>query len=131
MSQMRASSGAMPGCASATRGSVPSRRALKIASPFLPSVSRRCASASQSITPTEKMSARRSTFAELTCSGAMYPTLPLTMPAFVTDTAPDAFAMPKSMSLTCPSYVMNTFCGLTSRCTMPSGEPSKSVSSCA
>ena len=95
---------------------------------FLPSRMRLPVSASHRITPAENTSARASTFQPRPCSGDMYETLPLTTPAWVSYIESDAFAMPKSSSLTWPSNVTNTFCGLTSRCTMLSGEPSKSVS---
>jgi hypothetical protein len=38
-----------------------------------------------------------------------------------------ALAMPKSITLTCPSNAIITFCGDTSRCTMGSGRPRSSV----
>ena len=59
--------------------------------------------ASQSITPTEKMSARRSTRSPRPCSGAMYETLPLSTPVRVSDEELSALAMPKSTTLTWPS----------------------------
>ena len=54
------------------------------------------------------------------CSGAMYASFPLIAPGRVWCDAASVFATPKSTSLTCPSYVTNTFCGLTSRCTTSS-----------
>ncbi|BCK70044.1 hypothetical protein Srufu_039970 [Streptomyces libani subsp. rufus] len=47
--------------------------------------------------------------------------VPMTMPVWVmVDWAPcSARAMPKSMTLTAPLFVMITFAGLMSRCTMP------------
>ena len=38
-----------------------------------------------------------------TCSGLMYPNLPLRMPAWVRLALPAALAMPKSISFTSPS----------------------------
>ena len=89
-----------------------------------PFQSLRPAAASQSITPTENTSARRSTRSLRTCSGAMYATLPLSTPVRVSDDEFIAFAMPKSTIFTCPSYVTNTLWGLMSRCTTSSGVPS-------
>ena len=59
--------------------------------------------ASHSITPTEKMSARRSTRSPRACSGAMYATLPLSTPVRVSDDEFSALAMPKSTTFTRPS----------------------------
>jgi len=55
------------------------------------------------ITPTEKMSARRSTRSPRACSGAMYATLPLMTPSPVSVTRFFALARPKSMIFGCPS----------------------------
>jgi hypothetical protein len=60
-------------------------------------------SSSQSTTPVEKMSERRSTSPSLACSGAMYDTLPLSTPLCVSLTLSDPLAMPKSSTFTCPS----------------------------
>ena len=42
-----------------------------------------------------------------------------------------ALAIPKSISFTSPSKLTSTFCGETSRCTMPSGLPCASRLRCA
>ena len=61
------------------------------------------------------MSLRRSSGRPRTCSGDMYPNLPLSTPAIVRELRDVAFAMPKSMTLTSPSYETRTFCGEQSR----------------
>ena len=81
------------------------------------------------MTPIANTSVRRSATPD-TCSGDMYPVLPLRMPLAVRS-EPFDFAMPKSTIFAWPEYVTNTFCGLTSRWMMPSGVPSNSVSSWA
>jgi hypothetical protein len=60
-------------------------------------------------------SARTVTCSPLTCSGAMYPYVPLMKPACVSPWTPATLAMPKSASFTCPSHGMSTFDGFTSR----------------
>ena len=86
------------------------------------------ASISHSITPTAKTSARRSTLSPRSLLGRHVGQLALERAGRVWCDAASAFATPKSTSLTWPSYVTNTFCGLTSRWTTPSGLPSRSVS---
>ncbi len=68
-----------------------------------PTNSRSLVSISYRTMPTEKMSLRRSMGRPRTCSGDMYPNLPLRMPACVFDALPAALAMPKSISLISPS----------------------------
>ena len=68
---------------------------------------------------------------DFACSGAMYPVLPLRVPVLVLVTRPAARAMPKSITFTSPSNETSTFCGETSRWTMPSGVPWASASSWA
>jgi len=82
--------------------------------------------------PREKMSLRPSTVSPLTCSGDMYPTVPMIFPATVCEAvvmplstpSPEAAAlrraMPKSRILTRPVSVTKMFSGLMSRCTMRS-----------
>ena len=65
------------------------------------------------------------------CSGAEYASLPLNVPSRVTCAAIVAFATPKSSRRADPSVETITFCGDTSRWTMPSGVPISSVVSCA
>ncbi len=54
----------------------------------------------------------------LSCSGAMYASLPLSWPSRVVWTRPAALATPKSSTRAMPSTPTRTFCGETSRCTM-------------
>ncbi len=84
----------------------------------------RAASISHKQTPADQMSARRSTSPPTACSGEMYPNLPLITPLSVFARRVAAFAIPKSSKRTLPSQDSRMFAGLTSRCTMPSGEPS-------
>ena len=77
------------------------------------------------------MSARRSTEPERSCSGAMYPSLPLTCPLTVVCSRPAALATPKSTRRATPSLPTSTFWGETSRWTIPSGRPRSSVASWA
>ena len=76
------------------------------------------------------MSDRASAGSPLTCSGAMYPTVPRRVPAsvafaivgdFVSSPAATArcFASPKSRIFARPSFVRTTFSGLRSRWTIP------------
>src|SRR2546430_5534384 len=79
--------------------------------------------------PNEKMSERWSTSFPRTCSGDMYPTVPITVP----DSVPRAtvgsepevsfvsviLARPKSKIFTRPWLVRNMFSGFRSRCTIP------------
>ena len=58
---------------------------------------------SNSTTPSEKMSLRRSTVSPRHCSGDMYPIFPFIVPAVVSWLRVAAFAMPKSVSFTAPS----------------------------
>ena len=76
-------------------------------------------SISNSITPAAYTSVRTSVTPPVTCSGAMYATVPMIRPARVFPAAACALASPKSTTLTRPSAVSSTFSGLTSRCTMP------------
>ena len=76
--------------------------------------------------PSENRSERLSSLRPIACSGDMYLTLPLITPVLVCEREPDAFAMPKSHSLTSPLYESKTFDGDTSRCTIFSEFPSRS-----
>ena len=68
----------------------------------------------------ENTSLRPSSGAAIVCSGDMYAYLPLTWPGWVSWFVSDAaFAIPKSHSLTTPSYDTMRFAGDTSRCTSP------------
>ena len=77
------------------------------------------------------MSLRRSIGLPHACSGDMYWNLPLSAPDCVLEAFEAALAIPKSQSLTSPSYEMRMFCGETSRCTMLSSWPSASRWRCA
>ena len=77
------------------------------------------------------MSVCRLTAAPRSCSGGMYESLPLIWPSFVVCTRPAALATPKSSTRGTPSVPTRTFCGETSRWTMPSGWPRSSFASCA
>ena len=75
---------------------------------------------SYNIAPHAYRSARWSTSASISCSGAMYPGVPTAMPALVSPVVRTASrAMPKSMTLSVPSAISMMLCGLMSRCTMP------------
>ena len=76
-------------------------------------------SASWSITPTEKRSERASRWEAVACSGDMYAGVPMTLPVCVRRVIWLVFEMPKSATFTAPARVTITFCGLTSRWTMP------------
>ena len=69
------------------------------------------------------MSLRASSSRPTTCSGDMYPSLPLSCPASVRRSISAARAMPKSVSFTAPERSMSTLPGDTSRCTSASGLP--------
>ena len=78
--------------------------------------------------PSAKMSLRASAGLAFTCSGDMYPSVPMTTPGsvavgkFVASAVPSAcvsLARPKSRILTRPSLVTKTFSGFRSRWTMP------------
>ncbi len=88
-------------------------------------------SASQSTTPAAYTSARRSSTSAWSCSGGMYPNLPLMRPSWVTCRRPAALAMPKSSTRATPSLPTRMFCGETSRWTTPSSAPPASRASCA
>ena len=60
----------------------------------------------------------------IACSGDMYATLPLRTPTSVSVDDSAAFAMPKSTSFVCPSYVTKMLWGLMSRWMISSGRPS-------
>ena len=79
----------------------------------------RALSISHSITPAAYTSVRESVMPPVTCSGAMYATVPMIRPDRVFPAAACALASPKSTTLTRPSAVSSTFSGLTSRCTIP------------
>ena len=81
--------------------------------------------------PSVKMSLRASSSRPTTCSGDMYPSLPLSCPASVRRSISAARAMPKSVSFTAPVRSMSTLPGDTSRCTSASGLPSSSRAACA
>ena len=92
---------------------------------FSPLNRRRPVSTSCSTMPQAKMSMRLSTSLPAVCSGAMYANLPLRVPRWVLPSStepspPSALAMPKSSSLTAPSYDSITFDGETSRWIIPS-----------
>ena len=70
---------------------------------------------SQRIVPSAKMSLRRSSDFPRHCSGDEYPSRPLNVPNTVLLMLLADFAMPKSISLTLPSYVSITLLGATSR----------------
>ena len=91
---------------------------------------RRPVSISKRTHPNAKMSDRASAGCPLTCSGAMYPTVPRSVPGsvalasvgdFVSSPAAIArcLARPKSRIFARPSFVRTTFSGLRSRWTMP------------
>ncbi len=77
------------------------------------------ASSSYSTMPAEYTSLGGPTRRPDACSGDMYATVPITSPSCVSVSASMRRAMPKSMTLTCPSLASITFCGLTSRWMMP------------
>ena len=74
------------------------------------------------------MSERRSTRSPRACSGDMYESLPLMVPATVSFVDRSLRATPKSMTFTSPSREIMMFCGERSRWTTPSGLPSLSES---
>ena len=97
----------------------------------VPWTARAEASSSYSTSPSAYTSLRRSSGWARICSGDMYAYLPLIIPVRVWCVAVAAFAMPKSISFTVPAVPRRMFCGLTSRCTRPSGAPSVVVAPCA
>ncbi len=83
---------------------------------------------SAAMTPSAKTSLRASISPAVSCSGAMYPTVPITTPGLVSAPLPAPssaaiFARPKSSTFTTSSpaadCVTSTFSGLRSRCTTP------------
>ncbi len=77
--------------------------------------------ASHSATQYENWSARASQGSPRSCSGAMYLTVPATLPDAVTVVPSAAIAAsPKSPTRARPSRSTRTFSGLKSRCTIPS-----------
>ena len=86
---------------------------------------------SQRTTPSAKMSVRRSIASPCTCSGDMYASLPLSVPARVLDMRDVNFAIPKSTTFVVPSYVTKRLCGVTSRWIRFSFSPFLPSSSCA
>ena len=113
-------------------GSTRRLRTFSMTSSSFSALNSRCiVTSSQRQIPRQKMSARRSTSSPRTCSGLMYPNLPLMLPTWVRESLPAAFAMPKSMSFTSPSKDTMMFCGLTSRWTMETGLPPSSLRACA
>jgi hypothetical protein len=89
--------------------------------------------ASQKTSAAAWTSARRSTMPfSISCSGAMYASLPRKLPSFVVAVIRrSARAMPKSTSRAMPSAETITFCGDISRWMMLSGSPSSPLVSCA
>ena len=81
--------------------------------------------------PSANTSLRRSTGRARHCSGDMYANLPFSVPSCVRVRWYAHFAMPKSETLTAPSYDTSTFDGETSRWTISSGSPPGPVRSCA
>ncbi len=82
------------------------------------------------MTPSAKTSARLSSGFPRTCSGAMYEKVPRTAPASVSLRA-EVDATPKSISFATPSRVTMTLWGVTSRWTMRSARPARSLRSWA
>ena len=66
---------------------------------------------SASTMPSVKRSLRASSGRPTTCSGDMYPSLPLSCPASVRGSTSVARAMPKSVSFTAPERSMSTLPG--------------------
>ncbi len=127
-----ASGGGVVGAISEIEGRLPSRiwRIASTASPRPTIV--RPASSSHSTMPSENTSLRPSSGDAVVCSGDMYAYLPLTWPGLVRSSViAAALAMPKSHSLTTPSYDTIKFAGDTSRWTRPIGPPVEPRSSCA
>ena len=71
------------------------------------------------ITARANWSARPSTASPRICSGAMYSTVPITMPVGVTVRVSLIRAMPKSMILAVPAASIMTLAGLISRWITP------------
>ena len=89
---------------------------------------RRPVTASAAITPSAKMSLRSSMCPAVSCSGAIYPAVPITTPGWVRpagswSSSVVSFASPKSSTFTTPApavgVVTRTLSGLRSRCTIP------------
>ena len=89
--------------------------------PLTPSCTCRPLSSVNIVAPTAHRSVLPSTSSQRAraCSGAMNAGVPITTPARVDVDRPccasKTFAMPKSSTLSCPTFVMNRFSGFTSR----------------